>query len=440
MQDLTFRFLIDIGIIAFFVALFVLFVYQSIKKQRKAYVLTFGLIMGASGALFSTFSTLISDLGHSSTDSVLAGRFLTSMFGFIVLAGSLVMTIIIWQMKQTKVISPELEYIAFGGILIGIGFTLFGVLVGGNTSGSFYLTVISITVYSVSFLFIYAFFEQLEQEKPERIRMLIIACLFLAICFTGWLTLFDLSSIPGEFGKVAIVMWDFAYDSFGVVIFIFGAYVHYKAYNYTRERNLFILTIGATLIAIGFVIGFLNDIKSDFLFLNEIFSLLGDLGGVLGDFVKLLGMAIFFIVYILNIDYLYRIPVNIYAIMFFSSAGLSLYSAKVESPIEIDDSFISAVIVAISEFIKQVIGTRGTLERIITQDRTFVFSSGENISAAIFADRSTYFLSNSLRFATAELDKSLGEKFDPGSYDLDEIAPKVEEIFLKHFPYIKLVI
>jgi hypothetical protein len=125
--------------------------------------------------------------------------------------------------------------------------------------------------------------------------------------------------------------------------------------------------------------------------------------------------------------------------MFFSSDGLSLYSARVENPIKINENIISGMIVAISSFMKEAIGTQGALQRITTQDRTFVFSSGNHISAAVLADRTTYFLQNSLRFATEELDRNLGDKIQTDLHNLSELGPEVEKIFLKQFPYIRLV-
>lgn len=320
--------------VGLFFFLFILLVYQSIRKQRKAYLLTISLFIGFFGGIISIFDVIRDKIG------------------------------------------VEHRYFLFLALVIA----------------------------SISYYLIYLFFEQLIEEKPNRIRLIIASIfLFSSIIFNQLFFYYAYySNISASYVKVIELLWDLSYDAFGLFIFIFGAYVHFKSYHINKEWIPMVQAISLIFISIGFIFGFLSNVIS--LPLPKI-----------GDILKIVGIIAFSAVYIVRIDYIYRLPINVYFILIFTNSGLNIHISQTHLVSEegdsdnnktpYDEKLLSGVITAISNLLKESLGSKEQLEKIVSGDREIILDSGELATCAILCDRSTFFLNRSLTSLRKAIEK-----------------------------------
>ncbi|MBN1330912.1 MAG: hypothetical protein JXA54_15680 [Candidatus Heimdallarchaeota archaeon] len=318
-----------------FFILFVLFFYQTIRKNRTAYVLTFSLLLGGIGGIVSV-----------------------------------------------------LQYV------ISAPYSLF--------------LHLSLIVWSLVYFMIYIFFEELYTNSPQRYRLvLVIIILFASIVFnllnmfmptTGDLGLAgDAAENYQRFYLIIEWSWDISYNLLGLLIFIFGAFVHFKSYKFTKEKIILIQAISMCVLAAGFIVGFVGgDILDNALFFD------------IGDGIKIIGMLSFTLIYALYPDFIYRLPVKVYFILIFTKFGLNIHIGRVHDVIidtisneekernVISENLLSSLITAISGLLFESLGSKKDLKSIIAEDRSLILNNGESTTCAILCDSSTYFLEKSL--------------------------------------------
>lgn len=370
----------DIGLIVsaiisgLFFILFILMIYQSVRKNRTAYVLTLSFLIGGIGGIASV-----------------------------------------------------LQYVI--------------------TSASQYFLYSSLIIWSLVYFLIYIFFEELYTEKPNRFRFALMTILLFASILFNLLYLFaptvsylnltgDLATKYTAFLDILQWSWDSSYNLLGLLIFVFGAFVHFHAYKYTREIITFIQAISMVIIGLGFIIGFVGgDIfqKTDF---HDI-----------ADIVKIVGMLTFAIIYIIRIDFIYRLPVNVYFILVFTKIGLNVHisrmcvsSKKTNNESQstgtlINENLLSSLITAISGLLNESLGSTKELKAIIAEDRTIVMDTGLYSTCAVLCDRPTHFLNKSLSNLRKSVEITYQEKLTESTI-IKEDFKDISELIKKNFPFL----
>jgi len=372
----------DIGLIisaiisGLFFILFMLLVYQTIRKNRTAYVLTFSLLIGGIGGIVSSLQYIIPTANNL-------------------------------------------------------------------------LLHLSLIIWSLVYWMIYIFLEELYTTKPERFRLIIITIiLFTSIVYNilhyliPSITELGLSgaAIDSYNGFYAIIewSWDISYNLLGLLIFIFGAFVHYRSYKFTKEKITLVQTISMCILAIGFVIGFIGgDVFDNALFFD------------IGDGVKILGMLIFTLIYAIFPDFIYRLPVNVYFILIFTKIGLNIHIARVrdtkvdvysEEEIEkrsISETLLGSLITAISSLLNESLGSKKDLKAIIAEDRSLVLDNGEFATCTILCDRPTHFLEKSLRNLRRSVEHQYQMKLVQPVI-VKEDFQRVSDLIKKSFPFLEI--
>ncbi|MBD3191494.1 MAG: hypothetical protein GF308_12670 [Candidatus Heimdallarchaeota archaeon] len=359
-------------IAGFFFLLFALMLYQSITHNRKAYVLTISLLIGGIGGIVSVLHEFIS-------------------------------------LKKS------------------------------------YFLFYSIIIWSVCYFLIYLFFEELTESKPNRVRLSIGLLLLFASIFFNQLFFYapsiGSSALPATFKtsyetfiKILEWSWDISYSAFGVFVFSFGAYVHIKSYQSNKENIPLVQAISMILISLGFIIGFFGaDVANERIFY------------AIGDGLKVVGMIVFSLIYIIKIDFIYRLPVNVYFIMVFNKVGLNIltvrtYNIKNQenegiSRTIINENLLSSLITAISNLLRESLGSEKPLEMIIAEDRTIVLDSGSQATCAILCDRPTFFLEKSLKNLRKEVEKRYETELRK-SVLLKEEFEEINKLIQRSFPFL----
>jgi len=305
---------------------------------------------------------------------------------------------------------------------------------------------LSLLLWCFMYLSSLIFFQQLNSDKINYL-VFSIALVFLVNHFIfGIFYLYNIEDFI--LNNVVIILWDFFYDALGALTFIFGAYVHFKIYKKTKEKPGLWLGIALSFISFGFIWAFSGDLVitlknvfggfegffgTDGLFYNYL---------MLGDIFKIFGIIAFVLYYIININYIFRLPYSIDSVMVFNRIGLFIYAAiyseiKNEELEKIPIELITAALDAFSTFITETTGSRQPLEKIVTGDKQVIIKTSELISVAVVAEKSTFFLNLSMKKLIKNLENQyrthLSKNYTDSSYYSD-----ISNFIYDAFPYLSL--
>ena len=237
---------------------------------------------------------------------------------------------------------------------------------------------------------------------------------------------------------------DLGYDSLGIIFFGFGIWVLYNSYKQVGgETSQVLQIVGLFFILLGFLIGLIIDFS--FIFEDVLkFNPEHFLDSSYGDLLKVIGIVIFTVTYIREIDYIYRLPFPIYTIIFFKSdSGLSLNITNVknisnEKTIKLDENLITGTVTAIMTLLKEGLGSEGYLKSINSTDQTIVVKSNKLVSIAVLTVRPTKVLQNSIEKALEEFTVQYKEKLHSDkAIEISEFS-NTKSLLKKAFPYLIL--
>lgn len=301
---------------------------------------------------------------------------------------------------------------------------------------------ISSIFFVILYILLYLFFEQLYNPtgSPNRIRLSLIIIFTGATLAAGWVTTVlnamepfsETISVSTDFLINIDQLWDATYALAGLVTFIFGAFVYLKSYAITKEKRSLIFSLSMMTVSLVLIIGMLADLN----LLIEELLFISDYRGL---FFTIPLMVLVF-VYLYDLDFIYRLPYNVYAILFFDrNSGLTVYGASYKMLKEgyIDDQLTTGTIVALNAFIKESLGQKENLDKLLTTDKTISFSTSESFMAAIIADKDTYFLKRSLDVTLKQFEIKYAEKIQ-GVINTSEFS-SAKKIIERNFPYLVFV-
>ncbi|MHA1912663.1 MAG: hypothetical protein ACTSYA_13330 [Candidatus Kariarchaeaceae archaeon] len=286
--------------------------------------------------------------------------------------------------------------------------------------------------YSLTYFIIFLFFEGGMNEKPKTIKLVV-----LSVFLGGSI----ISSIMFAAYSDGIVDWirffgDISRWGLGFLSLGFGTITLWKVSRVTHEKSAILQMLGTGIISIGFLIQMTGTpkITKD----EDIMNLILDGSNV----IIIIGILSLLIIYTIKPTLVERIPIPVYQILVYTSAGSHLNSVRVstrglEKSSEIDDYLITGLATALTSFVKEVTGSERELEIIKTTDRVVMFDLGDEISLSMIAERTTEVLLDSLH----ALRKKYEEKVDYNWLATDPL-PTEEFAGLIHevFPYLDVQI
>ncbi len=313
---------------------------------------------------------------------------------------------------------------------------------------------ISLSTWSLMYFITMFFFMQLNSESINPVVFGFGLTFFLGEIVFGWLN--TLPYYTDNFEHVITLLWDFCYDALGILVFAYGAYVHFRIYKKTNEKVGLLLFSALGLIAFGFFWAFMGDLVKELggvgIVIQGFFSVNGIFANSLlvGDIFKLVGLFIFVGFYMFNFEYIFRLPFEIDSILLFNRLGMLIYAGKYritdyliedenieKESIPID--LITAAINAFSTFMAETTGSKKPLEKIITGDKLVIIKQSKNASVAIISTQSSYFLKRSMK----DLLQAVEEKYkDELKLDFTESKyyDDVPRLIGHKFPYLRLPI
>ncbi|MHA1213726.1 MAG: hypothetical protein ACTSPG_00335 [Candidatus Hodarchaeales archaeon] len=286
--------------------------------------------------------------------------------------------------------------------------------------------------YTAMYYMIYLHYEQISRRAPRLDRLILSTALFsLGIFSTIILILLD------EDPHLLTQFNDFAQDSMRFIALAFASIIAYHSWRLTREREGFIETSSLLIL----LLGGLPTILANYTEFKEI-------GGIdfylFGDIITFIGLVCLFTVFIMNPNYLYRLPFPIYYIIMFNSNGLAFYSRSVEnkgipSP-KFSDQLVSASVTAISMLLREGFGSgESRLKFIDAYDRSLIFSHSYNseITAMLMSERVTFFTWKSLNNLLSNIPPEIYKKVDsPNVLEDAKLTQTLDKIVHQVFPYL----
>lgn len=254
------------------------------------------------------------------------------------------------------------------------------------------MLAIQLTCYALQFFFFFMFVENLRSLKVNMLRFGIVFGFLLLQQFALW-TIVWFKSYP-----VTTHLWllaDLGYNNVALIIFLAcGVPVYLKMYKYTKEIKPIIFSVAIIIVSIGFIIISLSDYFSYFSTIPEWLAVIGDLG----DILPLTGLLLFVLVYISDVDYIYRLANDSYLLMVSYKTGIPIHKVNIinQKNVYIEDSLISGLLFTINSIFTNVLEVKTPIESISSKEATALMRSGKYIVATILTEKASAILARAL--------------------------------------------
>jgi hypothetical protein len=253
----------------------------------------------------------------------------------------------------------------------------------------------------LQFLFFFLFIEGLREYRPSSWRLLLAFGLSLLQLVSLWYIYW----FQGQDAVNDIWLFaDIGYDTLGLFTFLGCALPLYiQTYRLTKEGRSIVLAIAVILIGAGFVLGSLGDYTDYF---GQVFSeipasfkdVVNDITGF-NDALDLSGLLLFIIVYVTNVDYLYRLPNDNYALMVSLKTGETIHFVrfKTRSKVDLNQDLLSGLLSTINSVFQAIMTTSASIKEISSKNATLLTESGQWVSATIITEKPSAILDKALK-------------------------------------------
>ncbi len=251
-----------------------------------------------------------------------------------------------------------------------------------------------LNLYGFQFFFFYLFLEQLISEKFNSIRLTAVFSILFIQTISLWLIIVFLNE--SDVTKSLWFLADMAYMVLGLVVYLgFGFMIYLKTCQYTHEIKSIIFSISMAVIGSGFIIIGIKD-YCDFFGISIPFV---GYAVPLSNGLYAIGLIIFTITYVFDIDYIYRLPNDIFLLMVLTKAGIPLHTIKLKTrrQVDIESDLLSGLISAINNVFEEVFKSATTIQNISSEQVHLLMEPGEKIVCLVITDKLTYFLSRALK-------------------------------------------
>ncbi|MHA1618291.1 MAG: hypothetical protein ACTSVZ_03350, partial [Promethearchaeota archaeon] len=217
-----------------------------------------------------------------------------------------------------------------------------------------------ITSFTFYLFFMFMFLNSLARVKPTTGNLFVAAGFFAVMLIGVWQHYIFYPEMSYTNETMCITTARLAYDLFGVFVFGFhGMRTYFDIYRKIKERLALIFFLSQTFMTLGFMIRGIREVWS---LLAKIpgTSLLYVEGAFLGillnicDILALVAIIVFLFLYISNIEYIVRLPQDIYFLGIYTLSGLKIYRASFQTDKEkdVEDKILSGIFSAFHSIFK----------------------------------------------------------------------------------------
>ncbi|TFF86625.1 MAG: hypothetical protein EU551_01055 [Promethearchaeota archaeon] len=350
--------------------------------------------------------------------------------------GVLVVLIIIQSIIHKRQAWGFLTSLVFG-LLAGLVAIINELVFSGYGIIQDFFQSLHLNLYGFHFFFFFIFFERLLSKKLNSIRLSIMVGLIILQTIGLWLVFYyRINSLPTDIAWVLadIGYWTpalFTYFGLGVPIYI-------MTYIYTKEIKPIILCIALIFVSIGFIISLLNDLY----FILGVFDIsiptpdiIGELSTI-GNIFPFIGIIMFAATYLSQIDYIYRIPNDTYALMVLTISGMPIHAVhlKTRKKVTVENVLLSGMISAINSVFKEVFKRETSIKNISSKGIDILLESGDKILALVITDKVSYFLDKGLKRYVRKFEKEFSRELEEGARDL-VVYDRATKLLKSIFPF-----
>ncbi|MEJ2279059.1 MAG: hypothetical protein P8Y70_15130, partial [Candidatus Lokiarchaeota archaeon] len=265
------------------------------------------------------------------------------------------------------------------------------------------------------------FFERLISQKPNSWRLAIMIGLLLTQTIGLWLVFYyTVNSINTD---MAWLIADIGYWTPALLVYLgMGVPIFFKTYLYTKEIRPLILSIALLFVGIGFIFSFLNDLPFIFGVFNidipssQVIMNVSEIANIF----PLIGIILFMLPYLINIDYLYRLPNDTYILMVLRKDGTPVHTVKFKTrnKVKIPEFLLSGMISAINGVFKELFKKEASIRTISSEGIHILLEPKGEILALIITDNISYFLRQGLKRYVRIFGKEFSKQLEQGESNI----------------------
>ncbi|MHA1247241.1 MAG: hypothetical protein ACTSPE_07930 [Candidatus Thorarchaeota archaeon] len=155
------------------------------------------------------------------------------------------------------------------------------------------------------------------------------------------------------------------------------------------------------------------------------------------DLMRIAMLIVIAVTLMTDMEYFYRIPIDVYAITVNATSGVNLYTYGTEK-VNVDTNLLASALTAIFTVVKESSGNESGLRRIVTDDRIIIIENRpeHELNITVLAERSSLVLVRSTQMFA---DLVVGELNGRSALDLIEAldVEKMEGLVRQAFPFLK---
>lgn len=338
----------------------------------------------------------------------------------------------IYQTTRKKIYAPFFIVSLVFGFLGGL-FSFFYEIF--QCTGVNFFQLFRQTFFALQFVFFFLFMEKIRSLKISALRLSFTLSIFtIQVISSIGIVLFSNYPNYSTIYHLLIFLTLFSYNLLAIYVYlIIGVPIYIKIYKYTKENRSLVLVIALVLIGIGFFSAELYQI----LVFQGFNFILGRLNLLVVFYyaLPLIGLYLFLLSYITDVDYLYRLPVDNYLLMILYKSGVTIYSINFKTrfkQVVIDENLLSRLISSINMVFQNALGSQAEVHNILSKDAAIIIESGKFINAAIVTDNASVILQRSLKRYVEIFEKKFHDKLekeDPLISDFDSVKELLKSIF-----------
>lgn len=349
---------------------------------------------------------------------------LTTIFFFILLL------VFLFQTTKKHRSAPYLIISLLFGVL-GALFTNFDSIF--VVSGEDWIYILVLLFYDLQYVFFFLFMETLQSLKVSALKWSFITTLFTIDIFAS-IGLLLFSNFTG-FSGIEPTLWSLANissDILGLFIFlIIGVPVYLKTYKYAKEVRPLLMSIALLVVSVGFLLMTIDDFMS-------FYGISYDTLTIWESILPMLGLLVFMLCYITNIDYIYRLPNDNYMLMVSYKSGVTIHSVRFKTRyrhVEIEENLLSGLITSVGMVFKSVLDSHEEVQNIFSKDATILIQSGKYITATLVSSNVSAILNRSLRRYVKEFEIKFHKKLESEEKIISDFD-SATELLKPIFPYL----
>ena len=342
----------------------------------------------------------------------------------VVIGLSLIAIVFIYQTRRKH---RKIFFLSFG-LIIPIVAQSFYILI--NTSSLIHINLlvgkyIRDYLFGIFYFLIFMHFHNLYNENESNYLVNIVFGIISVS--TTFLILSDVTnepvilSITGRFTNVI-----------GLACFSYISYISFLVAKMLREREAIVEFGSYFLVFIAHIIYVLGD---NFFLQPFDYTTIADTMGIIGIFLLLLN-------YLSNLDYLYRLPFPIHQIIAYNNSGLCIYSRSVHTKgieaVAIEEMLFSGLISAISNGIKEALGTTTDLRYIDATDKHILLEMYKGITVVVVSDNKSKLLTESARTVNKLIPDDIRNYINGTLVNVSKIEDKFDFFVKTAFPYVTI--